>query len=158
MRNFRDAALAVSIPMVLVLGFLCLVVWWMQTNFGAISALATVGGVLGALLLYVGVRIGGTLVRDAQRTALENFTDGIAAIEQTRTASARGQSAQQTAQARIAVIDYQAQLQQQRQVQRLLTDERQRWDMQQAQAARQPAATWAMDDNDDDGAGVRYYE
>ena len=106
MKNFRDAALAVSIPLVLLLGFLCLAVWWMQTNFGAISALATVGGVVMATVLYVGVRIGGGLVRDAQRTALENFTDGLASIEQTRTASARGQNAAQTAQAQITVLDY----------------------------------------------------
>ena len=154
MKNFRDAALAVSIPLVLLLGFLCLAVWWMQTNFGAISALATVGGVVMATVLYVGVRIGGGLVRDAQRTALENFTDGLASIEQTRTASARGQNAAQTAQAQITVLDYKYQLQQQAQQQRMLTDARQQWSMEQAQ--QQPAAAWAMDD--DDGAGVRYYE
>ena len=28
----------------------------------------------------------------------------------------------------------------------------------QQQAQQQPAAAWAMDDADDDGAGVRYYE
>mgnify|MGYP000953402730 CR=1 FL=1 len=156
MKNFRDAALAVSIPLVLLLGFLCLAVWWMQTNFGAISALATVGGVVMATVLYVGVRIGGGLVRDAQRTALENFTDGLASIEQTRTASARGQNAAQTAQAQITVLDYKYQLQQQAQQQRMLTDARQQWSMEQAQ--QQPAAAWAMDDADDDGAGVRYYE
>ena len=156
MKNFRDAALAVSIPLVLLLGFLCLAVWWIQTNFGAISALATVGGVVMATVLYVGVRIGGGLVRDAQRTALENFTDGLASIEQTRTASARGQNAAQTAQAQITVLDYKYQLQQQAQQQRMLTDARQQWSMEQAQ--QQPAAAWAMDDADDDGAGVRYYE
>lgn len=155
MKNFRDAALAVSIPLVLLLGFLCLAVWWMQTNFGAISALATVGGVVMATVLYVGVRIGGGLVRDAQRTALENFTDGLASIEQTRTASARGQNAAQTAQAQITVLDYKYQLQQQAQQQRMLTDARQQWEVEHQQA--QPAAAWAMDD-DGDGAGVRYYE
>jgi hypothetical protein len=155
MKGFRDAALAASIPIVLVLGFLCLAVWWMQTNFGAISALATVGGVIMATVLYVGVRIGGGLVRDAQRTALENFTDGLASVEQTRTASARGQNAAQTAQAQIAVLDYKYQLQQQAQQQRMLTDARQQWEVELQQTARQPAPAWAMDD---DGEGVRYYE
>jgi hypothetical protein len=155
-KNFRDAALAASIPIALVAGFFCLIVWWMQTNFGAISALATVGGIVMATVLYVGVRIGGNLVRDSQRTALENFTDGLASIEQTRTASARGQNAQQHAQAQIAVLDYKYQLQQQQQQQRMLTDARQQWEVE-LQRQAQPAAAWAMDD-DDDGAGVRYYE
>lgn len=157
MKNFRDAALAVSVPIALVAGFFCLVVWWMQTNFGAISALATVGGVVMATVLYVGVRIGGTLVRDSQRTALENFTDGLASIEQTRTASARGQNAAQTAQAQIAVLDYKYQLQQQAQQQRMLTDARQQWEVE-LQRQAQPAEAWAQDDGDDSADNVRYYE
>jgi hypothetical protein len=157
MKNFRDAALASALNLALIIGFLCAVVWWIQTNFGALSALATVGGAVGAGLLYVGIRTGGGLVRDAQRTALENFTDGLAAVEQTRTASARGQNAAQTAQAQITVLDYKYQLQQQAQQQRMLTDARQQWEVELQQQAQQPAAAWAMDDADD-GAGVRYYE
>lgn len=39
----------------------------------------------------------------------------------------------------------------------LLVDlERERWDLQ--QQVQRPAAAWAMDDDDNDGAGVRYYE
>jgi len=154
MKGFRDAALAVSLPIALVAGFFCLVVWWMQTNFGAISALATVGGVVMATVLYVGVRIGGGLVKESQRTALENFTDGLAAIEQTRTATARGQNAVQGAAARIAVIDYQQQVRQQQlvqqQIHKALTDAL-------GQTPQPQPAAWAMQD-DDDGAGVRYYE
>lgn len=157
MRNFRDAALATALTLALLLGFVVLAVWWMQTNFGAISALATVGGVLGALLIYVGVRIGGNLVSNSHRTSLENFTDGLAAIEQTRTASARGQNAAQTAQAQITVLDYKYQLQQQAQQQRMLTDARQQWEVELQQQARQPAAAWAMSE-DADSEGVRYYE
>jgi hypothetical protein len=155
-KNFRDAALAASVPIALVAGFLCLVVWWMQTNFGAISALATVGGVVMATVLYVGVRIGGNLVRDSQRTALENFTDGLASVEQTRTASARGQNAAQTAQAQIAVLDYKYQLQQAQQQQRMLTDARQQWEVE-LQRQPQQAQEWAMDGGDA-GDAVRYYE
>ncbi len=156
MKGFRDAALASALNMALIIGFLCLAVWWIQTNFGALSALATVGGALGALLLYVGVRLGGGLVRDAQRTSLETFTDGLTAVEQTRTATARGQNAVQGAQARIAVIDYQQQVRQQQlvqqQIHKALTDAL-------GQTPQpQPAAAWAMDDDDNDGAGVRYYE
>jgi hypothetical protein len=155
-KNFRDAALAASVPIGMVVGFLCLVVWWMQTNFGAISALATVGGVVMASVLYVGVRIGGSLVRDSQRTALENFTDGLASVEQTRTASARGQNAAQTAQAQITVLDYKYQLQQQQQQQRMLTDARRSWEVEQMQA-RQPQEVGAVDGSDT-GDDVRYYE
>jgi len=157
MKGFRDAALASALNMALIIGFLCLAVWWIQTNFGALSALATVGGALGALLLYVGVRLGGGLVRDAQRTSLETFTDGLVAVEQTRTATARGQNAVQGAQARIAVIDYQQQVRQQQlvqqQIHKALTDA-----LGQTPQA-QPVAAWAMNDaGDDDTAGVRYYE
>jgi hypothetical protein len=156
MKNFRDAALASALNLALIIGFLCLVVWWIQSNFGALSALATVGGAVGAGLLYVGIRTGGNLVRDSQRTALENFTDGLASVEQTRTAVARGQNAQQHAQAQIAVLDYKHQLQQQQQQQRMLTDARQQWEVE-LQRQAQPAAAWAMDD-DDASEGVRYYE
>jgi hypothetical protein len=157
MKNFRDAALSVALTLGLLLGFVCLAVWWMQTNFGAISALATVGGVVMATVLYVGVRIGGNLVRDSQRTALENFTDGLASVEQTRTASARGQNAAQTAQAKITVLDYKYQLQQQAQQQRMLTDARRSWEVeQQARQQPQPAGIFAMVDSD--GGEAAMYE
>ena len=161
MKNFRDAALASALNMVIVVGFICLVVWWMSTNFGAISALATVGGLVMASVLYAGVRIGGSLVRDAQRTALENFTDGLAAVEDSRgkhanveRENARAWSAQQIAGAKITVLDYQHQLRQDERERRMLTDARQQWEMQQAQ---QPAQVFAMAD-DNDGAGPTYYD
>jgi hypothetical protein len=155
MKGFRDAALASALNLALLIGFVCLVVWWIQTNFGALSALATVGGVLGALLLYVGIRTGGNLVRDANRTSLENFVDGLASVEQTRTAVARGQNAVQVAQAKIAVIDYQQQVRQQQlaqqQIHKALTDAL-------GQSPQpQTVQAWAMDD-DDASEGVRYYE
>ena len=161
MKNFRDAALASALNMVIVVGFICLVVWWMSTNFGAISALATVGGLVMASVLYAGVRIGGSLVRDAQRTALENFTDGLAAVEDSRgkhanveRENARAWSAQQIAGAKITVLDYQHQLRQDERERRMLTDARQQWEMEQAQ---QPAQVFAMVD-DNNGAGPTYYD
>ena len=60
----------------------------------------------------------------------------------------------QIAAAKISVIDYQQQLQQQRQIQNLLTDARQQWSME--QQAQQPAQVFAM--ADDDGAGPTYYD
>lgn len=154
MKNFRDAALASALNMAIIIGFLCLAVWWMSSNFGAVSALATVGGLIMATVLFVGVRVGGNLVRDTQRHTLENLTDTISAIEETRTAAARGGNALQTAQAKIAVIDYQEQVRRQQetrqQIQRALTDA--------LGQQPQPAAAWAMDDVDDDGGKVLYYE
>ncbi len=154
MKNFRDVALVTALNLAIIIGFLCLAVWWIQTNFGALSALATVGGALGALLLYLGVRLGGGLVEKSQRVALENFTDGISAIEQTRTAAARGSNAVQAAQAKISVIDYQQQVRNQQQVQQQI--QRALTDALGQQPQSQPAA-WAMDDADT-SAGVRYYE
>lgn len=165
MRNFRDAALASGFVLTLVIGFLCLAVWWIQTNFGALSALATVGGALGAGLLYLGVRIGGNLVTGAHRDALENFTASHASVEETRgryaavqREYARQDREQLAAYAKFQMIDVQDSRRLARQQAGLIVDlERQKWE-QQAQAQQaQPAAAWAMDD-DNDGAGVRYYE
>ena len=69
---------------------------------------------------------------------------------------ARGDGAQQQALAKISVLAYQAQLQQQRQIQNLLTDARQQWTVEQ-QAQQQPAQIFAMAD-DNDGAGPTYYD
>jgi hypothetical protein len=162
-KGFRDAALASALNMALIIGFLCLAVWWIQTNFGALSALATVGGALGAGLLYLGVRIGGNLVTGAHRDALENFTASHASVEETRgryaavqREYARQDREQLAAYAKFQMIDVQDSRRLARQQAGLLVDlERQKWEQQAQQA--QPAAAWAMDD-DNDGAGVRYYE
>lgn len=161
MSNFAKGALSLAVFLAVLFGFLAVPVWWLETRFGSISAIATVGGFIG-VAVFAG---GAWLAMRIQSHTLNTGADFVDAINHTQQAQvnvwreyARGENAQQIAAAKISVIDYQAQIAQQRQLQRALTDERQRWDVEQQQAQRQPAAAWAMDDDADDGAGVRYYE
>jgi len=158
MSKFASAALSLAVFLAVLFGFLAVPVWWLESRFGSISAIATVGGFIG-VAVFAG---GAWLAMRIQSHTLSTGADFVDAINRTHQSQvgvwreyARGEGAQQVAQARIAVIDYQQQAQQQREIRRLLTDERQQWEMEQGRQA-QPAAAWAMDD--DDGAGVRYYE
>ena len=161
MSKFASAALSLAVFLAVLFGFLAVPVWWLESRFGSISAIATVGGFIG-VAVFAG---GAWLAMRIQSHTLSTGADFVDAINRTHQSQvgvwreyARGEGAQQVAQARIAVIDYQQQAQQQREIRRLLTDERQQWEMEQGRAQAQPAAAWAMDDADDDGAGVRYYE
>ena len=160
MSKFASAALSLAVFLAVLFGFLAVPVWWLESRFGSISAIATVGGFIG-VAVFAG---GAWLAMRIQSHTLNTGADFVDAINRTHQSQAgvwreyaRGDGAQQIAQAKIAVIDYQQQVQQQREIRRLLTDERQQWEMEQGRAQAQPAAAWAMDD-DDDGAGVRYYE
>jgi len=160
MSKFASAALSLAVFLAVLFGFLAVPVWWLESRFGSISAIATVGGFIG-VAVFAG---GAWLAMRIQSHTLSTGADFVDAINRTHQSQvgvwreyARGEGAQQVAQARIAVIDYQQQAQQQREIRRLLTDERQQWEMEQGRAQAQPAAAWAMDD-DNDGAGVRYYE
>ena len=159
MSNFAKAALSLAVFLAVLFAFLAVPVWWLESRFGSISAIATVGGFIG-VAVFAG---GAWLAMRIQSHTLNTGADFVDAINRTHQSQAgvwreyaRGDGAQQIAGAKIAVIDYQHQLRQHDQVQRMLTDARQQWSMEQAQ--QQPAAAWAMDDADDDGAGVRYYE
>ena len=158
MSKFASAALSLAVFLAVLFAFLAVPVWWLESRFGSISAIATVGGFIG-VAVFAG---GAWLAMRIQSHTLSTGADFVDAINRTHQSQvgvwreyARGEGAQQVAAARIAVIDYQQQAQQQREIRRLLTDERQQWEMEQGRQA-QPAAAWAMDD--DDGAGVRYYE
>ena len=158
MNKFAQAALSLAVFLAVLFAFLAVPVWWLESRFGSISAIATVGGFIG-VAVFAG---GAWLAMRIQSHTLSTGADFVDAINRTHQSQvgvwreyARGEGAQQVAAARIAVIDYQQQAQQQREIRRLLTDERQQWEMEQGRQA-QPAAAWAMDD--DDGAGVRYYE
>ena len=161
MNNFAKAALSLAVFLAVLFAFLAVPVWWLESRFGSISAIATVGGFIG-VAVFAG---GAWLAMRIQSHTLSTGADFVDAINRTHQSQAgvwreyaRGDGAQQVAQAKISVIDYQAQLQQQRQTQRLLMDARQQWEMEQGRTQQaQPAAAWAMDD-DNDGAGVRYYE
>jgi len=160
MNNFAKAALSLAVFLAVLFAFLAVPVWWLESRFGSISAIATVGGFIG-VAVFAG---GAWLAMRIQSHTLNTGADFVDAINRTHQSQAgvwreyaRGDGAQQVAQAKISVIDYQAQLQQQRQTQRLLMDARQQWEMEQGQQ-QAPAPAWAMDDDADDGAGVRYYE
>lgn len=161
MKNIAQASLSLAAFLVVLFGFLAVPVWWLESRFGSISAIATVGGFIG-VMVFAG---GAWLAMRIQSHTLNTGADFVDAINHTQQAQvnvwreyARGENAQHVAQAKIAVIDYQQQVLQQRQAQRMLEDARRGWDMEQQQTtARQPAAAWAMDD-DDANEGVRYYE
>ena len=160
MKNFAQASLALAVFLAVLFAFLAVPVWWLESRFGSISAIATVGGFIG-VAVFAG---GAWLAMRIQSHTLSTGADFVDAINRTHQSQAgvwreyaRGDGAQQVAQAKISVIDYQAQLQQQRQTQRLLMDARQQWEMEQGRTQQAPAPAWAMDDADD-GAGVQYYE
>lgn len=158
MNNFAKAALSLAVFLAVLFAFLAVPVWWLESRFGSISAIATVGGFIG-VAVFAG---GAWLAMRIQSHTLNTGADFVDAINRTHQSQAgvwreyaRGDGAQQQALAKISVIDYQAQLQQQRQIQNLLTDARQQWAVEQAQ--QQPAQIFAMAD-DNDGAGPTYYD
>ena len=160
MNNFAKAALSLAVFLAVLFGFLAVPVWWLESRFGSVSAIATVGGFIGVCVFAGGV----WLAMRIQSHTLNTGADFVDAINHTQQAQvgvwreyARGDGAQQVAQAKISVIDYQQQIRNQQQAQRMLEDARRGWEFEQAQQQRQPAAAWAMDD-DDSTDGVRYYE
>ena len=157
MSNFAKAALSLAVFLAVLFAFLAVPVWWLESRFGSISAIASVGGFIG-VAVFAG---GAWLAMRIQSHTLNTGADFVDAINRTHQSQAgvwreyaRGENAQQIAAAKISVIDYQQQLQQHRQFQRMLTDERQQWAVEQAQ--QQPAQVFAM--ADDDGAGPTYYD
>jgi len=162
MKGFRDASLSVGFVALVFFGAIGLAVWWLESRFGSIAAISTVGGVVGVLFYATGSWQNQRNTKHAMHT----MADVIDSIEQTRSARAtveREHARQDREQfahtARLATIDVQRVNQLATQQARLLVDtERERWDLQQQQQQRQPVAAWAMDDDNDDAAGVRYYE
>jgi hypothetical protein len=163
MKGFAQAALALALFLAVLFLFLSIPVWWLESRFGSISAIATVGGFIG-VAVFAG---GAAMASRIQRNANQHTADIIASVEETRgrwamveRERARQDREHMAAYTKFQTIDVQRVNQLATQQARLLVDtERERWNMQQVQqdAARQPVQAWAMDD-DDDGAGVRYYE
>jgi predicted PurR-regulated permease PerM len=163
MKNFSSAAMSLALFLAVLFAFLAIPVWWLESRFGSISAIATVGGFIG-VAVFAG---GAAMASKIQHNANQHTADIIASVEETRgrfamvqREYARQDREQLAAYAKMQTIDVQRVNQLATQQARLLMDtERRGWDLQQAQqdAARQPAAAWAMDD-DDASEGVRYYE
>ena len=161
MSNFAKAALSLAVFLAVLFAFLAIPVWWLESRFGSISAIATVGGFIG-VAVFAG---GAWLAMRIQSHTLNTGADFVDAINRTHQSQAgvqreyaRQDREQLAAYAKFQMIDVQDSRRLARQQAGLLVDlERQKWE-QQAQAQQaQPAAAWAMDD-DNDGAGVRYYE
>jgi len=152
-------AIALCAPLALAGYGIYLAVSWMEQRFGAPVAAAAAFSILGCIILGAGV----VLNQRSTKHTFDMIADLRASDAEIRRADtsvererARLEREQFTHNARLATIDVQRVNQLATQQARLLVDtERQRWDM---QAQRQPAAAWAMDDGDDDTAGVRYYE
>lgn len=159
MNKFAQAALSLAVFLAVLFAFLAVPVWWLESRFGSISAIATVGGFIG-VAVFAG---GAAMASKIQHNANQHTADIIASVEETRgryamvqREYARQDREQLAAYAKFQTIDVQRVNQLADKRAGLLVDlERERWDLQQVQ---RPAAAWAMDDDDNDGAGVRYYE
>jgi len=160
MNKFAQAALSLAVFLAVLFAFLAVPVWWLESRFGSISAIATVGGFIG-VAVFAG---GAAMASKIQHNANQHTADIIASVEETRgryamvqREYARQDREQLAAYAKFQTIDVQRVNQLADKRAGLLVDlERERWDLQ--QQAQRPAAEWAMDDDDNDGAGVRYYE
>ena len=160
MNKFAQAALSLAVFLAVLFAFLAVPVWWLESRFGSISAIATVGGFIG-VAVFAG---GAAMASKIQHNANQHTADIIASVEETRgryamvqREYARQDREQLAAYAKFQTIDVQRVNQLADKRAGLLVDlERERWDLQ--QQAQRPAAAWAMDDDDNDGAGVRYYE
>ncbi len=151
-------AIALCAPLALAGYGIYLAVSWMEQRFGAPVAAAAAFSILGCIILGAGV----VLNQRSTKHTFDMIADLRASDAEIRRADtsvererARLEREQFVHSARLTTIDVQRVNQLAQQQARLLVDtERQRWDM---QHQAQPAA-WAMQDADDDGAGVRYYE
>jgi predicted PurR-regulated permease PerM len=160
MNKFAQAALSLAVFLAVLFAFLAVPVWWLESRFGSISAIATVGGFIG-VAVFAG---GAAMASKIQHNANQHTADIIASVEETRgryamvqREYARQDREQLAAYAKFQTIDVQRVNQLADKRAGLLVDlERERWDLQ--QQAQQPAAAWAMDDDDDNSAAVRYYE
>ena len=160
MNNFAKAALSLAVFLAVLFAFLAIPVWWLESRFGSISAIATVGGFIG-VVVFAG---GAVLASKIQHNANQHTADIIASVEETRgryamvqREYARQDREQLAAYTKFQTIDLHRVNQLATQQARLLVDtERERWNLQQ-QAQQQPAQVFAMAD-DNDGAGPTYYD
>lgn len=150
----------ITIIVLVLVGGVILGGWWLQQNFGPIATISIVGGLFAAGFMTLGILLNQRNTRHTMETLVAHHE----AIAQTRVAEAqvdreraRLEREQFAFTAKAQLLDMQdSRRLAQRQAGLLVDLERERWNLQQQQA--QPAAAWAMDDDTDDGAGVRYYE
>lgn len=155
MKAVAGAAVLASVPILLFFGGMALVVWWLTEQFGPIAAVVTVGGLVGIAIFWAG----GEHTRRTTRHALEIAAELTASNTEAHNSTmvvirqqAQLERAQFGAEARAALEDTRRVERLGRQYAGMLMDARQQ------QQPAQPAAAWAMEDNADANAGVRYYE
>jgi hypothetical protein len=154
MKTIVGAAVVASVPILLFFGGMALVVWWLTEQFGPIAAVVTVGALVGIAIFWAGGEHTRRTTRHALEIAAELTASNTSAHNSTMVAireQARLERTQFGAEARAALEDTKRVERLGRQYAGILMD------AQQQSATRQPAAAWAMDD-DDASEGVRYYE
>lgn len=133
-----------------VLVFICVAVWWLQSNIGANYTVLVIFALVG-VIIFAGGALFAHMNQKTTLDALTKFNANDAQIDRYRQQSfkamAQGESAMQRAAAQLTVLDAKRVNQIATQQAKLLTDaERQRWEAQQ-QPVKTDAWTW-----DDDGA------
>jgi hypothetical protein len=139
------------LPIVAVLTFIGISVWWLESRFDSTVAVIVIGGAIG-VICFMG---GALLTHLTQRTTLEHlnrFNQSDAQVDRYRMQSfkalASGESALQRAQAQLTVLDARRVDRLAQQQSKLLIDtERQKWEVQRGR--RQTADAWTWDDDED---------
>ena len=91
-----------------IIGFVCLMVWWLESRFNATAVLVVIGGILGVLCFA-----GGALLTNAtSKSTMENMAKFAQADamtdryrQQSLTAIAKGNSAWEQAQAKMTLMN-----------------------------------------------------
>jgi hypothetical protein len=162
MKNVLGAAVAGAIALAVPLGFLILAVWWLEDRFGSISAVATVGGIVGVIVFGAGAFLAMRIQRHTLNGAAD-FTDAITGAQASQAGVMRevmrAERERTGAEAKIALIDAQRVDRLARQIaDARVGAERERWQLQleDRNARQQPAESplWA---DADDGQGFKVW-
>ena len=131
---------------------------WVQVYFGPTAAVISVGSVIGVMIFWAGIKTAQSIISATHQNTnytLESASNFVSSIEQTRTAYARAENERARMERERFKLEARAAFDDTRRIEQfgkqyagMLMDAQ--------QPARQPVQAWAMDD--DDGAGVRYYE
>lgn len=133
-----------------VLAFVCLAIWWLQSNVGANYTLLIVFALVG-VILFAGGALFAHMNQKTTLDALSKFNAQDAQIDRYRMqslkATAQGEAAMQRAAAQLTVLDAKRVDKLAAQQAKLLTDgERAKWE---AQQRPQQSDVWAWDGDDD---------
>ena len=139
--------------MLAVLVFICVAVWWLQSNIGADYTVLVIFALVG-VLIFAGGALFAHMNQKQTLDAITKFNSNDAQIDRYRQQSfkamAQGESAMQRAAAQLTVLDARRVGRLADQQAKLLTDtERAKWEVSQQQSAQADAWTWDDDAGDD---------